>query len=188
MTDRELSRLRRTELLEMLIEQGKENERLQQQLKIAQDALAERKLAIEESGSMAEAAFKLNDVLVSAQNAVDLYVENVKRSIHQQKEETAAALRDAQIQASQTVADADLHSRSILDDTRRQADELIRNARTEAERILADAKAAAAQTRRDAVREKEILLAQAQLYNGEESAAAPSGRRKLGDRFKFRKS
>ena len=41
--------------------------------------LEERRIAIEESGSIAEASLKLTKVFEEAQKAADLYVENVKR-------------------------------------------------------------------------------------------------------------
>lgn len=87
MTDKELSKLRRTELLEILIAQGKENTALQEQLKQTEKALRNRELTIENTGSVAEVAFRLNDVVGSTQRAVDLYIENVKRVMEQQQPE-----------------------------------------------------------------------------------------------------
>ena len=107
MTDKELSKLRRTELLEMLIAQGKENAKLQEQLLEAQEAMQQRELAIQEAGTMADAAFKLHDVIGSAQKAVDLYTENVKRLMAQQKEESDAAVTEAKVYASQVITEAD---------------------------------------------------------------------------------
>lgn len=79
MTDEELRRLSRSELLEMLIGQMEENEKLRRRLKRAKAALADRKIAIEEAGTMAEAALRLNDVFEAADRAAKLYLENIRR-------------------------------------------------------------------------------------------------------------
>lgn len=161
MTDKELSKLRRTELLEMLIAQGKENAALQEQLKQAQEAQQGRELLIAEAGTMADAAFQLNDVIGSAQKAVDLYVENVKRLMAQQQQEAEAAMTDAKAHASQVVTDADERAQWLLTAARDQAAHILSDAHSDAERILAQAREDAAQLRAEAQKEREELLAQA---------------------------
>ena len=79
MTDNELRKLKRTDLLELLLAQEKENEDLRRQLQEAQARLEERKLALEEAGSIAEASLRLSGVFEAAQTAADQYLENVRR-------------------------------------------------------------------------------------------------------------
>lgn len=78
MTDRELRRLSRAELLEMLIAQIEENEQLNQKLQEAQAALADRKIAIDQAGTLAEAALQLNGVFEAADQAARQYLENIR--------------------------------------------------------------------------------------------------------------
>ena len=78
-TDRELRRLSRRELLEMLIEQMNENEELKQKLDRAESELKDRNIMIENAGSLAEATLKLNDVFEAADRAAQQYHENVRR-------------------------------------------------------------------------------------------------------------
>lgn len=78
MTDRELKRLRRSELLELLIEQTKETNRLKKELKEAQEQLNNRQIIIGQSGSIAEAALRLNDVFQAADRAAQQFLENIK--------------------------------------------------------------------------------------------------------------
>ena len=78
MTDKELRRLSRKELLEMLIEQMNENEELKQKLDRAESELKDRNIMIENAGSLAEAALKLNDVFEAADRAAQQYLENVR--------------------------------------------------------------------------------------------------------------
>lgn len=79
MTDQELRKLSRADLLELLLQQAKENERLREQLKQAQEQLASRKIEIEKAGSIAEAALQLNGVFEAAEKAAAQYLENVRR-------------------------------------------------------------------------------------------------------------
>lgn len=79
MTDRELRRLSRAELLEMLLAQVEENERLKARLEEAERALEDRRLAVSRAGSLAEASLQLNDVFAAADRAARQYVENVQR-------------------------------------------------------------------------------------------------------------
>ncbi len=79
MTDKELKKLSRAKLLEMLIAQSKEVDSLKAQLKEANEKLEDRQIRIENSGSIAEAALQLNGLFEAAQNAAEQYLENIKR-------------------------------------------------------------------------------------------------------------
>lgn len=79
MTDRELRKLSRADLLELLLQESRENERLRAELEKANQKLADRKIAIESAGSIAEAALELNGVFRSAEKAAAQYVENIRR-------------------------------------------------------------------------------------------------------------
>lgn len=78
MTDKELRRLSRSELLEMLIAQTEENQRLQQELSQAREALNNRRIIIESAGSMAEAALRLSGIFEAADQAAQQYLESVR--------------------------------------------------------------------------------------------------------------
>lgn len=62
MTERELKKLSREELLEMLLLQSKEVEKLKQQLKEASQILEDRRIMIENAGSIAEASLQLTEI------------------------------------------------------------------------------------------------------------------------------
>lgn len=86
MTDKELRKLNRAELLEMLIEQIEENEKLRSQLDESYEKLSDRNIMIENSGSIAEAALRLNGVFEAAEKAAEQYLENIKRKNSSQEE------------------------------------------------------------------------------------------------------
>ncbi|MBQ3230355.1 MAG: hypothetical protein IJO64_08090 [Clostridia bacterium] len=86
MTEKELKKLNRKQLLELLLVQTERINRLQKQLETAEEKLAERIIAERDAGSIAEAALKLNGVFEAAQAAADQYIENIK-SISERLEE-----------------------------------------------------------------------------------------------------
>ena len=86
MSDKELRKLRRMDLLELLIEERKENERLKreseqlkQELQKAKKQLQSKRIAIKEAGSIAEASLRLSGVFEAAQDAANVYLANVKK-------------------------------------------------------------------------------------------------------------
>ena len=79
MTEKELLKLRRSELLEIMLAQSQEIDNLRQQLDEANAKLADREIRLSESGSIAEASLRLTHIFEEAQKAVDLYVDNMKR-------------------------------------------------------------------------------------------------------------
>lgn len=79
MTDKELRRMSRGELLELLVFQMEENKKLQKKLEAAEEELKNRQIMITESGSIAEAALKLNGVFEAAEKAAEQYLENICR-------------------------------------------------------------------------------------------------------------
>lgn len=93
MTEKELRKLKRVELLELLVEQAAEMEALRGELQAARDALAERNILLRESGSIAEAALRLNRVFEAADQAAREYVESTKRMQDQAEALLAEAAR-----------------------------------------------------------------------------------------------
>jgi len=85
MTEKELKRLSRGDLLEMLLALSKENEQLRRELETLQKQLDERRILVEDCGTMAEAALKLNKVFEAAQAACEQYLYNIQLRSEQQK-------------------------------------------------------------------------------------------------------
>lgn len=78
MIKQDLKKLTRAELLELLIEQTEENEKLRTQLRDTENKLLDKRLTCENAGTLADAVLKLNGVFEAAQSACDQYIENIK--------------------------------------------------------------------------------------------------------------
>ncbi len=162
MTDKELRKLRREDLLQILISQQRQIDELKASLEQAQGQLERRSIAIEEAGSIAEAALRLNDVFGAAQASADQYLDEIRAR--------ADALNaEAEAGAQRARRDAD----DVLGSARAEADRILREARGESERVRAEA---------------ERLLEEARLRTGAEpptveqlrSAAEDEGRQRHG--------
>ena len=117
MTEQELRRLSRKELLEMLIMQSEELESTKKKLANTKSKLLEREISIDNAGSIAEAALQVNGVFEAAQKACEQYIDNIKNLSKRQEvicdqkmkeceEQTQKMLKDAQIECDMMKAKA----------------------------------------------------------------------------------
>lgn len=132
MTDKELRKLSRAELIDILFELQTQNENLTAENRELAAQLESWQLQITEAGSIAEAALRLNGVFEAAQAAADQYVRCTKDSLTIAERTLAAAKRqadtlvqEATAQAQKLLADADARlesswSQFLLDDSAQQ--------------------------------------------------------------------
>lgn len=129
MTDKELRRLSRAELIEILYALQKQNEQLAEQNRQLAGQLEDRRLRMREAGSIAEAALQLNGVFEAAQAAADQYRLCAQEALSAAEQRLAEAERDAdaivqqaEARAQRLIADANARldsswSQFLLDDT-----------------------------------------------------------------------
>lgn len=125
MTDKELKKLSRTDLLEMLIEQSKEIEKLQGIIKKYEAELQSKRIAINEAGSIAEASLKVNKIFENAQNAADQYLVNVRELRNRQAEICARMEKETQKKCNDMLAKAKNESKAYWDEVLKKVDEYI---------------------------------------------------------------
>ena len=119
MTDKELRKLTRSELLEMLIAQTERNEMLNAELEEAKRQLQNRKIVCDRAGSLAEASLQLNGVFESAQEAAKQYLENIERMSAECDKEKSYILDAARKEADKMIDEAEKYSA----DVHKEADE-----------------------------------------------------------------
>lgn len=101
MTEKELKKLNRTELLQLLLIQTRESERLQVELEKARQKLADRQLRIEKSGNLAQAVLEINHVVSAAQEAADQYLLNIAAMERETRERCDRMLAQARAEAEE---------------------------------------------------------------------------------------
>ena len=129
MTDKELRRLGRPELIEIIYQLEKSQEESRQEIARLQVRLQDRTLRLSEAGSIAQAALQVNGVMEAAQAAADQYVQAAEADRQQARTE----LSDAQARAERLVADAQTQADAILSDAQAQAQKLTEDAQAQVE-------------------------------------------------------
>lgn len=74
-----LKKLRRIDLLELLLDEREENERLREKIRILEAELQNQDADFAEAGTLAEAALRLNRIFADADAAAAAYLKNIRR-------------------------------------------------------------------------------------------------------------
>ncbi len=106
MTEKELKRLSRAELLELLLLQTRETERAQARAKQLEETLSKRQLKIREAGDLAHAVLAVNGVMETAQRAAKQYLENIEQMQSETKERCAEIIEKARQEAERIIREA----------------------------------------------------------------------------------
>lgn len=126
-----MKKLKRIDLLDMLIEQGKENERLQLELEEALDKLEQREIKINEAGSIAEASLSLSGVFEAAQEAAKKYLENIERLSGEQEKICAQIQVESERKADQLLLETREKCQLLEDETREKCEKMVYTAEQE---------------------------------------------------------
>lgn len=153
MTDKELKRLNRRELVDIIYELQKKDAERESEIERLQAALAKKELAVSEAGSIAEAALKVNGVFEAAQAAANQYLlsiraanANVIEKIETARKQSDELLRQTSLRADSIISEAEAKANAIISNAnqdatkswtqfQQKADELLRT-RTELNELL----------------------------------------------------
>lgn len=133
MTENELKKLSRKDLLEIMIRQGRELQVLQGKYDNAKAALADRQIKIDKVGSIAEASLQLNGVFEAAQEACAQYMENISNLSQSQEEICARRDRESRQKAEKLIEEAKRQSAVIREETEAQCEAMRRKAEKESQ-------------------------------------------------------
>lgn len=140
MTEEDLKKLRRSDLLELLIAQERENEQLRAQVTRLKERLENREIDLDQAGSIAEAAMRLNGVFQAAQDAAAQYLENVQRLSGRQEEICRRQEEESRQAAQQRLEETEETCRRMEADTRKKCQELVASAEASADQYWAQAR------------------------------------------------
>ena len=113
MTEKELRHLSRKELLEILIDQTKEITSLRDTVQKLENELTERRIAIAESGSLAEASLKLNGLFADADKAAKQYLENAGLIEKEAREKADEIVAEAEKIKAQKIEEGNLYINKV---------------------------------------------------------------------------
>ncbi len=158
MTEQELKSLGRKELIEIIYEMKKTELLLREHLGAAEQQLADRRIVLENEGSIADAALKLSGIFECAQQAANDYL----REIEEKKKDAETQQVNTKVECDTLLDNANKEAaarRKLADET---AENTIRQAEEQADVTVSSAKAEAAALMEDANDKAAAILAQAE--------------------------
>ena len=125
MTERELRKLSRADLLELLLAQRRENEQLRCALDQAQAQLTDRTIKIDKAGSLAEASLQLGGIFAAAQDSCQYYIDNIKLLSERQNQICQQMERETKEKCDRMVAEAEVKSQKYWEDSSAKIRQLV---------------------------------------------------------------
>ncbi len=143
MNEKELRRLSRGDLLEILLNQTERIELLEKELAKTKKELANKKISISESGTLAEASLKVSDLFKKADESIEIFKSNYLSKVTKQfDKEKAAKLKEFekicaknQKESEKLVKDAKEKASKIISDAKKEKDRIVQDAKKEAEKL-----------------------------------------------------
>lgn len=133
MTEKDIRRLSRADLLEMLIEQSTELETLREKYAQAEEKLSKREMDMQEVGTLAEAALRFNGVFDAADAAAREYMDAVRARMEEQTLLCDELERESQELVEQMEREARRRCSKMEEESRILCAEMLAKAKSESE-------------------------------------------------------
>ena len=111
MTDKEFKRLSRSQLIDIIYQFQLEQERLSAENEKLKKALADKRILVNNSGNIAEAALEIHNVMQSAQSAAEHYLEEIQRRVDS---EYQTIMKDVRAEAAELLEKAKRKAAAIV--------------------------------------------------------------------------
>jgi len=95
MTDKELKKFSRRELVDVIYQLKKNEQQMQEQIAALEKSLQDKRIKISEAGSIAEAAAEITNVFSNAQMTADLYLHEICCMKEEAEKECEIMVREA---------------------------------------------------------------------------------------------
>ncbi|MBR4309361.1 MAG: hypothetical protein IKT58_07175 [Oscillospiraceae bacterium] len=165
MNAKELKNLSRGDLLEMLIMQTDRVERMEVELAEAKQRAETRDIIIAKSGTLAEAAMRINEVWQAADKAAAQYLSNILRMYDEQEQQFASqglkAVPPPVKESEEILAEAKAKAEAIVAEAQTTAQTLVEEATRKSESMLAETTAKCTQLENETHKECEAMLTKA---------------------------
>lgn len=136
MNENDVKKLKRHDLLVLLAEQTKRADALEEKVKSLEIELDAKKIKIDSCGTLAEASLKLANIFESADQAANMYLENIKEMYNQQLITNSEMEETCRKKCEELVSSANEYAKKQKED----ADIYAFNEKMKAEKLLINAK------------------------------------------------
>lgn len=106
MISKELKKLSRRELVDIIYQLKKNEQEKQAEIAALEEALQEKRIRVSVAGSIAEAAADITQIFSTAQRTADLYLHEIAAMKDDTEKQCAKMLQEAQKQAELILAEA----------------------------------------------------------------------------------
>ena len=104
MIGKELKKLSRRELVDVIYQMKKNEQQMQAEILSLQDALQEKRIRLAEAGSLSEAAAAITNVFSAAQMTADLYLREISCMKEETEKECAKMVEEAEQKVEQMLS------------------------------------------------------------------------------------
>ena len=122
MVSKELKKLSRRELVDIIYQMKKNEQQLHNEIASLQEALQDKRLRLSMAGSIAEAALSLTDIFSSAQTAADRYLKEISCMKQDAEIQCAQMIAEAKEQSDRIISEAELHCSILSDQYQRECE------------------------------------------------------------------
>ena len=106
MVNKELKKLSRRELIEIIYQMKKNEQQLQEEKAALQAALEDKRIRLEKAGNIADAVASISGLFTAAQSTVELYLQEIACMKADAKQECEQMLAEARQTADRIAAEA----------------------------------------------------------------------------------
>ena len=105
--EKELKKLSRRELVDIIYQMKRNEERMQEEISALEKALDEKRIRISNAGSIADAAADITKIFSTAQATADLYLNEITCKKTETEEECAKMLKETKEKVGAILSDVD---------------------------------------------------------------------------------
>ncbi|MBR4278943.1 MAG: hypothetical protein IKT34_02090 [Clostridia bacterium] len=104
MINKDLKRLSRRELVDVIYQMKKNEEQLQEKIASLEEALEEKRIRLSSAGSIAEAAVDITNVFSAAQSTADIYLQEIQTMRENADKECKRMIEDAKVKVEKILS------------------------------------------------------------------------------------
>lgn len=129
MTDKELRKLSRKDLLQLLLEQSRNYAILKEKYAEAQASLQQKEIILSKAGSIAEASLQLSGIFEAAERACKQYTDSIASFDKRQEEIEKNSTREA----NRIIEEAKMSAEALEKETKAKCEIMLKNAERESQ-------------------------------------------------------
>ena len=107
MISKELKRLNRRELVDIIYQLKKNEQEMQEEIATLKKEIQDRRIRMSTAGSIADAAMSVTDVFSTAQMTADIYLREISQMKEDTENECAKKIEDVKAKVKEIIADGE---------------------------------------------------------------------------------